>query len=106
VAHAETYWLYNGLNRDGTNWIAGGRYVDRLERRGGEWKVAFRCTLLEWSGMIPRANVPLFENVTDAHLNGVSARSKEDASYRRPLTNRRQIQPPVNPRELGTPRSS
>jgi hypothetical protein len=106
VAHAETYWLYTGLNRDGTNWVAGGRYVDRLERRQGHWRIAFRCTLLEWSGMIPPANVPLFENVTDAHLNGLAARSKEDPSYRRPLTNRRQIRPPVSPRELGMPRTS
>jgi hypothetical protein len=103
VAHAETYWLYTGVNRDGTNWVAGGRYVDRLERRDGGWKVAFRCTLLEWSGMIPNANVPLFENVTDAQLNGIAARSKEDPSYRRPLTNRRPIRAPVNPKSLGNP---
>ena len=104
VAHAETYWLYNGLNRDGSNWVAGGRYVDRLERRAGEWKIAFRCTLLEWSGTIPRANVPLFENAADVYLNGVSARSKADPSYRRPLLNQRQVQFPDDPRSLGTPR--
>jgi hypothetical protein len=28
VAHAETYWLYVGSNRDGMNWAAGGRYLD------------------------------------------------------------------------------
>jgi ketosteroid isomerase-like protein len=105
VAHAETYWQYSGRNRDGTNWVAEGRYVDRLERRDGEWKVAFRCTLLEWSGMVPTATVPLFEKVLDARVNGVSSRSKEDPSYRRPLLNKRQIQFPDDPRALGTPRS-
>ena len=105
VAHAETYWLYNGLNRDGSNWVAGGRYVDRLERREGEWRIAFRCTLLEWSGTIPKANVPLFDNVRQVNLNGVSVRNREDPSYRRPLVNRRPVQFPADPRALGTPRS-
>lgn len=105
AAHAETYWQYSGRNRDGTNWVAEGRYVDRLERREGEWKIAFRCTLLEWSGMVPPASVPLFENTSDLHVNGVSSRSKEDPSYRRPLTNRRQSRFPDDPRALGTPRT-
>ena len=105
VAHAETYWQYTGRNRDGTNWVAGGRYVDRLERRQGEWKIAFRCTLLEWSGTIPAATVPLFENVPDVHVNGVSSRSKEDPSYRRPLINRRLMQLPDDPRALSAPGS-
>ena len=29
-AHAETYYLYNANNRDGTNWSAAGRYLDRI----------------------------------------------------------------------------
>lgn len=103
VAHAETYWQYTGRNRDGTNLVAGGRYVDRLERRLGEWKIAFRCTLLEWSGTIPVSSVPLFVNVPDAHVNGVAARSKDDPSYRRPLVNNRQMSFPADPRAL-TPR--
>jgi len=28
--------------------VAGGRYVDRLERRDGRWKIAERQTLVEW----------------------------------------------------------
>ena len=105
VAHAETYWQYSGRNRDGTNWVAEGRYVDRLECRAGEWRIAFRCTLLEWSGMVPVATVPLFEKAIDAHVNGMSSRSKEDPSYRRPLINRRQMQFPDDPRALSKPRN-
>ena len=105
VAHAETYWQYTGRNRDGTNWVAGGRYVDRLERREGEWKIVFRCTLLEWSGTIPTATVPLFENLPDAHVNGMSSRSKEDPSYRRPFVNRRHMRFPDDPRALSAPGS-
>jgi ketosteroid isomerase-like protein len=104
VAHAETYWQYVGRNRDGSNWVAGGRYVDRLERRDDVWKVAFRCTLLEWSGSIPESNVPLFENIADAHVNGVSSRNKGDPSYRRPLINQRQVRFPDDPRALSAPR--
>lgn len=105
VAHAETYWQYNGLNRDGSNWVAGGRYIDRLERREGEWRIAFRCTLLEWSGMIPGANVPLFDAAAPANPNGVTSRDRQDPSYRRPLVNRRPPSFPADPRALGTPRS-
>jgi ketosteroid isomerase-like protein len=105
VAHTETYWQYTGRNRDGTNWLAGGRYVDRLERRDDEWKIAFRCTILEWSGTIPASSVPLFEKISDAHVNGISARGKEDPSYRRPLINKRQMQFPDDPRTLSAPRS-
>jgi hypothetical protein len=105
AAHAETYWLYVGRNRDETNWAAGGRYLDRLERRDGAWKVAFRCTVMEWSGMIPTATTPLFENAPDAHLNGIPSRSREDPSYRRPLVNRRAMRFPADPRELSAPRS-
>jgi hypothetical protein len=89
TAHTETYYLFVGRNRDGTNWMAGGRYVDRLERRNGAWKIALRCNAIEWSGMVPTMDIP-FANVPGLELNGVASRSKEDISYRRPLTNRRQ----------------
>jgi hypothetical protein len=90
VAHSETYYLFVGRNRDETNWVAGGRYIDRLERRGRTWKIVLRCNAVEWSGMVPTMAVP-FENVPDVHKNGVPSRSKDDLSYRRPLTNRREI---------------
>src|SRR5271163_4977661 len=65
VAHSETYLLYTGVNRDKTNWIAGGRYLDRLERRDGSWKIAFRYTLMEWSGVVAPTDNPMFENISD-----------------------------------------
>lgn len=102
-AHAETYFLYVGRNRDGTNWAAGGRYNDRLERREGAWKIAFRYTIIEWSGMIPETDVPLFRDVEDVHLNGEPSRSRADPSYRRPLVNRRALRVPADPRALSRP---
>lgn len=88
-AHTETYYLFVGRNRDGTNWLAGGRYIDRLERRDGTWKIALRTNAIEWSGMVPAMAIP-FADVADMKLNGVAVRSREDMSYLRPLTNRRE----------------
>ena len=93
VAHTETYYLFVGRNRDETNWIAGGRYIDRLERRDGSWKIALRTNAIEWSGMVPTLPIP-FAEVPDIHVNGAASRSKEDSSYRRPLTNKRKSQIP------------
>jgi hypothetical protein len=88
TAHTETYYLFVGRNRDHTNWIAGGRYIDRLERRDGVWRIALRTNVIEWSGMVPTMPLP-FADVPDIHGNGAPARSKDDPSYQRPLTNRR-----------------
>jgi hypothetical protein len=89
VAHTETYYLFVGRNRDDSNWIAGGRYVDRLERRDGQWRIALRTNAIEWSGLVPTMPIP-FADVPDIHLNGTPSRSQDDPSYQRPLTNKRQ----------------
>lgn len=88
TAHTEIYYLFVGRNRDETNWIAGGRYIDRFERRDGAWKIALRTNVIEWSGMAPTMPLP-FADVPDIHGNGAPARSGEDPSYQRPLVNRR-----------------
>ncbi len=88
TAHVETYYLFVGRNRDESNWIAGGRYVDRFEKRGGEWRIALRCNAIEWSGIVPTMEIP-FADVPGIRDNGWSARDGSDISYRRPLTNRR-----------------
>jgi hypothetical protein len=88
TAHTETYYLFVGRNRDASNWIAGGRYIDRLERRDGVWRMALRTNVIEWSSVVPTMPLP-FADVPDIDVNGAPSRSKEDPSYRRPLTNRR-----------------
>ena len=89
TAHTETYYFFVGRNRDETNWVAGGRYIDRLERRDGAWRIALRCNAIEWSGVVPTMPIP-FADVPEVHLNGEALRNEDDISYRRPLTNRRQ----------------
>ena len=88
TAHTETYYLFVGRNRDDTNWIAGGRYIDRFERRNGEWKIALRTNAIEWSGLVPTLPIP-FGDVADIFVNGTPQRGKDDPSYTRPLTNKR-----------------
>jgi hypothetical protein len=88
VAHSELYYLFVGRNRDETNWIAGGRYIDRLERRAGAWKIALRTNAIEWSGLVPTLPIP-FGDVADIYLNGRPSRDRQDPSYQRPLVNRR-----------------
>ncbi len=98
TAHSETYLLFTGVNHDKTNWVVGGRYLDRFERRdGGPWKIAFRYTIIEWSGEIPPTRNPMFEGIADIYTNGAPSRSRDDPSYRRPLTNLRAMREWVNP---------
>lgn len=88
TAHSETYYQFVGRNRDESLWVAGGRYVDRMERRDDVWRIALRTNVIEWGCLPPPIPIP-FADVPDIALNGVSSRSKEDPSYQRPLVNRR-----------------
>jgi hypothetical protein len=93
TAHTETYYLYAGRNSDGTNWIAGGRYIDRLERRDGTWRIALRTNAIEWSGNVPSTPIP-FGDMADIYANGAPSRDATDPSYQRPLVNRRTLRVP------------
>ncbi len=93
TAHSETYYLFAARNLDDSNWIAGGRYIDRLERRDGQWRIALRTNVIEWSGMVPSMEIP-FADVHDVHDNGAPSRSTSDPSYTRPLTNVREMNIP------------
>lgn len=77
VAHAQSHCLY-GLRRNDGQTVALGaaRYIDRLERRGGEWRIAHRRTLIEWRGEL-RSHMP------EGYAAGTWDRS--DPSYERPL---------------------
>ena len=48
VAHCESYVIGLFLNTDGkTGRLIAGRYVDRLERKNGEWRIALRRSTVE-----------------------------------------------------------
>lgn len=74
--------------------MAGGRYIDRLERSNGAWRITVRTNVIEWSGMVPALPIPVAD-VPDIYANGAPSRSKEDPSYQRPLLNRRARRKPL-----------
>ena len=58
VAGSESHILaWHGLPAEGDgpakDLTASGRYVDRLERRNGEWKIAHRIVVFEWTRIEP-----------------------------------------------------
>lgn len=94
TAHTETYYLFVARNKDESLVQAGGRYIDRFERRPkdgqrGEWRIALRTNAIEWAGLLPNIPIP-FSDVPDLYGNGAPARDRTDPSYRRPLTNLRE----------------
>ena len=94
TAHCETYYLFAARNLDESNWIAGGRYFDRLERRDGQWRIMLRTNVIEWSGILPTMPIP-YADVPDIGVNGISSRNRSDPSYKRPLINRRDTHNPL-----------
>jgi hypothetical protein len=96
TAHSETYYLFAARNHDESNWIAGGRYFDRFERRDDQWRITLRTNVIEWSGLVPTMPIP-FADVPDIAKNGVSARDRTDPSYQRPLVNHRGPHIPSQP---------
>lgn len=89
AAHTETYYLFVARNKDESLVLAGGRYIDRFERRNGAWKIALRTNAIEWACLPPTIPLP-FSDVPDLYGNGAPARDRTDPSYRRPLTNLRE----------------
>ncbi len=81
VAHCETYVVGGLLSLDRkTCKIAMGRYLDQLERRGGEWKIKRRRTVID---MVCEGDAAWLESPAIAgFLKGL--RSKDDPSYRHP----------------------
>lgn len=95
-AHTETYYQFNARNKDESVWIAGGRYIDRFEKRSGEWRIANRYCVVEWSGTINEGPIP-YMDLPDVHASGVPGRNRDDPSYARPLVNKRKKQCPPAP---------
>lgn len=85
VAHCESYVLVILLNNDGVSArLISGRYIDRLERRKGEWKIALRRSTVDvlLSGDASILNMPFFHD--QGYTKGL--RDKRDVSYQRPLS--------------------
>lgn len=99
TAHAETYFMFTAMNRKGKPLtIGGGRYIDRLEKRDGEWRIAARVTLRDWSNLDHIPDIADLSTMTStAHLLSEEerafmnagrgpSRDRNDPSYERPLS--------------------
>jgi hypothetical protein len=74
VAYAETYFLSVDRQLDRTDVaLGGGRYVDRLERRDGAWRIAERVVVGEWKATAQGGDLPASK----------SRRDRSDPSYLR-----------------------
>lgn len=80
TAHGETYFLVVSRAKTGTVMLSSGRYVDRFERRHGEWRIAARVCIVESIVETPGVDMSRRDE-----LQGQSARDRSDLSYRRPL---------------------
>lgn len=84
TAHVESYVLVGLLNPDGeTVRFINGRYIDRMEKRDGAWRIALRrCTVdLLIAGDASLLTLPQFKQ--SGFIKG--ARDRSDVSYGRPL---------------------
>jgi hypothetical protein len=85
TAHCESYVIVCLLNHDGvTARVISGRYIDRLEKRDGEWRIALRRSTVE---LMFTADASLLQ--TDAFKSQgypSGTRDRRDLSYQRPLT--------------------
>lgn len=88
VAHAESYSLGIFLDKGSeTGRILAGRYIDRLEKRDGEWRIALRRTTVEIA-LEGKATLPNGSVLPGSrYLRG--NRDETDPSYQRPLTTAR-----------------
>jgi SnoaL-like domain len=80
VAHTETYVLF--IHRQGdrrTVLCGGGRYLDRLERRDGEWRIARRRLVMDLSGTLEGSGFESFADYPSGRWD------RGDDSYERPL---------------------
>jgi hypothetical protein len=83
TAHSETYYVTVSRSEDRKRiTVSGGRYVDQLERRDGEWRISARMALGEWGAEVDNAAADFLGPL-------LSARDRTDASYMRPLETRR-----------------
>jgi hypothetical protein len=83
-AHCESYVLF-GLKALGEMkvWLGGGRYLDRMERRNGIWKIALRRTIIDWMFTADASVLKSEYFLSQEYPYGRN--SKEDISYQRPL---------------------
>ena len=80
-AASETYFVaHHVIPRVGAEvlMLASGRYLDRFERRDGQWKFSHRHAVYDWSSTAPATDI---WNRADPGVTVFGARGTADASY-------------------------
>jgi hypothetical protein len=92
TAHTESYvilMLSPTFEPQKKNWILSGRYIDRLEKRDGKWKIALRTSVIEWA---MEADDRLLRDPTFVSFGfKAGTHDRSDPSYDRPLTRDRAL---------------
>ena len=84
-AYCETYFLYVGTLPQPPHFMSSGRYVDHFQKRGGEWRIANRVTIVDATYGLPETLVG--KNLPPAYGPGEvypATRDRNDVSYHRP----------------------
>lgn len=84
TAHAESYYMFWADNRQGSPTLSFGRYIDRFEKRAGNWGIAHRVCINQQTTTLSETDMPA-EWVKIMKSTGPSSRDRNDISYDRPL---------------------
>jgi ketosteroid isomerase-like protein len=75
TAACESYYTGNHVMKNGVRLQSLGRYVDRFERRDGEWKISYRLVVSDMTEVLPASDGPGIAGPSAAR------RDKTDPSY-------------------------
>ena len=84
VAYSEIYLLnINRYELDGVDFLLAGRYIERLERRNGSWKISWRARLHDLTRVDPTP-ATWIDSWPPVGADALGARSSADLSNRIP----------------------
>ncbi|MGE0115065.1 MAG: nuclear transport factor 2 family protein [Steroidobacteraceae bacterium] len=84
IAHVETYLIGIEQRRSREVQVLAGRYIDRLERRDGEWRISVREFVLDTMGLADGSGFEPGKSCRGA----CGVMDRNDLSYARPLKRR------------------
>jgi hypothetical protein len=71
--YCTAYHLLKGEDGSLTDMVVGGRYLDRFEKRDGEWKIASRYYVMDWN-----TNATSTDQRSDGLLGGLNTGGRMD----------------------------
>lgn len=87
-AHCETYYTFIATAAQPPHFMASGRYVDHFQKRGGEWRILKRFTVVDGTfDLLPSSMTAGMPSPYAPGENPVT-QDRNDVSYQRPLRTR------------------